>query len=76
MGKVYSSILEKRTRNVAKQLLDENHCSFRPMHGCQGQIFCMRQLVEKFNKRSRDFYVCFVGLQKNSKTVFLDLSKQ
>lgn len=52
VGKVYSAILKKRTRAMVESLLDGNQSGFRPMRGCQDQIFCMRQLIEKFHERS------------------------
>lgn len=66
VGKVYSSLLEKRVRVIVEPLLDENQSGFRPMRGCQDQIFCLRQLIEKFHECNKDMYVCFVDLKKGS----------
>lgn len=34
------------------------------MRGCQDQIFCLRQIIEKCYERNRDLYLCFVDLEK------------
>lgn len=39
MGKVYSSILEKETRNIIEYYYYWFQCGFRNMRGCQEQIF-------------------------------------
>ena len=44
-------------------LLDETQAGFRPQ-GCQDQIFCLRQLTEKFQESNRDMFLCFRDLQK------------
>lgn len=39
MGNIYSTIIQRRTIAIAKSL-------FRPIHGCQDQVICMRQLTD------------------------------
>lgn len=64
VGKVYAAIIEKRTRSIVEHLLDENQSGFRPMRGCQDQIFCLRQIMEKFHEKNKDLYLAFVDLEK------------
>ena len=47
VGKLYSSILVDRVRGKIKEnILGEFQGGFRPLRGCQHQIFCMRQTIE------------------------------
>ncbi|MBD4637125.1 hypothetical protein GUG46_07945, partial [Xanthomonas citri pv. citri] len=39
VGKVYASILVDRVRNIVESVLGEVQCGFRPLRGCQDQIF-------------------------------------
>lgn len=64
VGKLYASIIERRVREIVEPLLDENQCGFRPMRGCQDQIFCMRQIIEKSYEKNKDLFMCFVDLEK------------
>jgi len=64
VGKLYASIIERRVRELVEPLLDENQCGFRPMRGCQDQIFCMRQIIEKSYEKNKDLFMCFVDLEK------------
>lgn len=61
VGKLYASILEKKVRGIVEDVLDENQCGFRPMRGCQDQIFVLRQTIEKFYEKNRDLlYVSLI----------------
>ena len=52
MGKLYTSILVDRVRGKVENILDEFQGGFRLLRGCQDQIFCMRQTIEKlFEKK-------------------------
>ena len=64
VGKLYASIIEKRVRGMIDDVLDENQCGFRPMRGCQDQIFVLRQTIEKFYEKNKDLFLCFVDLEK------------
>ena len=37
---------------------------FRPLRGCQDQIFCLRQAIEKLYLENNDLYLCFIYLEK------------
>ena len=63
-GKVYASVLEARLRSIVEEQLEDNQCGFRPMRGCQDQIFSIRQLIEKCYEKNKDIYTCFVDLEK------------
>ena len=45
-------------------MLDEIQGGFRPMRGCQDQIFCLRQAIEKLYEKNKDLYLCFIDLEK------------
>ena len=45
VGKLYASVLVDRVRLL--DVLDEIQGGFRPMRGCQDQILCLRQAIEK-----------------------------
>ena len=64
VGKLYAAIIDRRVRAIVETTLDESQCGFRPMRGCQDQIFCLRQISEKCYERNRDVYMCFVDLEK------------
>ena len=64
MGKLYSSILVDRVRGKVENILGEFQGGFRPLRGCQDQIFCMRQTIEKLFEKNRDLFLCFIDLEK------------
>lgn len=64
VGKVYTSILVDRVRAIVEDVLDECQGGFRPLRGCQDQIFCLRQAVEKLCEKNKDLYICFIDLEK------------
>lgn len=69
VGKIYAAILEKRTRSIVERFLNENQFGFRPMRGCQDQIFVMGWLMGKFHETNKDMNLCFVDLQKANDSV-------
>jgi len=64
VGKVYASVLVDRVRVIVEGVLDEAQSGFRPLRGCQDQIFCLRQAMEKLRERNVDLYLCFIDLEK------------
>ena len=64
VGKIFSGIVERRVRVLVEDKLDENQCGFRPLRGCQDQIFSLRQIMEKSYEWNRELYLCFIDLEK------------
>jgi hypothetical protein len=64
VGKVYASVLVDRVRVIVEEVLDEAQSGFRPLRGCQDQIFCLRQAIEKLFERNIDLYLCIIDLEK------------
>src|SRR6202000_1219471 len=64
VGKLYASVLVDRVRVIVEDVLDEVQGGFRPMRGCQDQIFCLRQAIEKLYEKNKDLYLCFMDLEK------------
>lgn len=64
VGKVYASVLVDRVRAIVEDVLDEIQGGFRPLRGCQDQIFCLRQAIEKLCEKDKDLYLCFIDLEK------------
>ena len=63
-GKVYAGILEKKLRNIVETQLDDSQCGFRPLRGCQDQIFSLRQISEKCYEIGKEVFMCFIDLEK------------
>ena len=64
VGKLYSSILVDRVRGKVENILGEFQGGFRPLRGCQNQIFRIRQTIEKLFEKNRDLFLCFIDLEK------------
>ena len=64
VDKIFSGIVERRVRVLVEDKLDENQCGFRPLRGCQDQIFSLRQIMEKSYEWNRELYLCFIDLEK------------
>ena len=64
VGKLYASVLVDRVRVIVEDVLDEVQGGFRPLRGCQDQIFCLRQAIEKLYEKNKDLYLCFIDLEK------------
>lgn len=64
IGKLYASILVDWIRGKVEHVLGEDQCGFRPLRGCQDQIFCLRQTIEKLYEKNKDLYLCFIDLEK------------
>ena len=64
VGKIFSGIVERRVRVLVEDKLDENQCGFRPLRGCQDQIFSLRQIMGKSYEWNRELYLCFIDLEK------------
>ena len=63
-GKIYAGVLEKKLRNIVEGKLDEGQCGFRPLRGCQDQIFSLRQISEKYYEKGKEVFLCFIDLEK------------
>jgi sorting nexin-29 len=58
--KVFSSILQRRLNNYAKEILGEYQCGFCPGRGTTDQIFVMRQSMEKCFEYNTALHMMFI----------------
>lgn len=63
-GKIYAGVLERKLRSIVEKQLDDSQCGFRPLRGCQDQIFSLRQISEKYYEKGKDVFSCFIDLEK------------
>ncbi|XP_076043675.1 uncharacterized protein LOC143026786 [Oratosquilla oratoria] len=63
-GKVLARILLNRLQNVAKTILPESQCGFRPSRGTIDMIFCAHQLQEKSKEQQKPIFLIFCDLEK------------
>ena len=63
-GKVYAKCLERKCREIVESKLKDGQCGFRPGRSTAGQIFTLRQIVEKSWEYAKDVSSCFVDLEK------------
>jgi hypothetical protein len=60
--KVVERVLEGRLRNAVT--VNEMQCGFMPGRGTVDALFMTRMLQEKYGKKKRKLYMCFVDLEK------------
>ena len=60
--KVVERVLERRLRNVVT--VNEMQCGFMPGRGTVDALFMAKMLQEKYGKKKRKLYMCFVDLEK------------
>ena len=63
-GKVYAKCLERKCREIVESKLEDGHCGFRPGRSTTDQIFTLKQIFEKSWEYGKDFFACFVDLEK------------
>ena len=60
--KVVERVFERRLRNMVT--VNEMQCGFMPGKGTVDALFIARMLQEKYGKKKRRLYMCFVDLEK------------
>ena len=63
-GKIYGKVLINRVIESTKEQVAEEHGIFRLGRGSIDQIFVLKQLVEKYRKKWKEFHVAFMDLEK------------
>jgi len=56
--------LEKRCREINEPNLDNTQCGFHPGYSTTDQNFSLQQIFEKSWEYAKNFYTCFVDLEK------------
>ena len=64
VGKMYTKVLEQRTRYKIKPFLSQAQMSFRKGRGCTDAIFALRQLSETVIEHGRELNIVFVDQEK------------
>ena len=64
VGKMYSKVLEQRTRYTVEPFLSQAHMGFRKGSGFTDAIFTLRQLSEKVIEHDRELNIVFVDQEK------------
>ena len=70
--KVYVKCLEKKCRGIVESKLEDDQCGFHPGRSITDQIFPLKQNFEKSWEYAKDFYACFVDLEKTCDRVLRD----
>ena len=60
--KVVERVFERRLRNVVT--INEMQCGFMPGKGTVDALFMTRMLQEKYGRKKKKLYMCFVDLEK------------
>jgi len=68
-GKAFARLLLNRIRPTIEDRLAENQCGFRAKRSAAGQVFILRQLIEKSHEFQRPLFVAFIDLQKAYDTI-------
>ena len=63
-GKVYAKCLERKCREIVVSKLEDGQCGFRPGRSTTDQIFTLKQIFEKCWEYGKDFFACFIDLEK------------
>ena len=63
-GKIYGMLLINRVTEITKEQVAEEQGGFRSGRGCKDQIFVLKQLVEKYREKRKEFHVAFMDLEK------------
>ena len=53
-----------RCREINEPKLNNTQCGFHPAHSTTDQNFTLQQIFEKFWEYAKNFYTCFVDLEK------------
>ena len=56
--------LEKRCREIYEPKLNDTQGGFHPSHSTTDQNFTLQQIFEKSWEYAKNFYTCFVDLEK------------
>jgi hypothetical protein len=62
MYKIVERIFERRSREVVK--VNDVQCGFMPGKGTIDALFMVRMLQEKYDRKNKKLYMCFVDLEK------------
>ena len=66
LGKIFNTILYKRLQNELQKnvILSPAQAGFRKDHRTSSHIFTLFTLINKYIKKGKYLYTCFVGFQK------------
>ena len=66
LGKLFSTILNQRLRNHAlnRKLIPENQIGFMPDCRTSDHIFILKSAIDKYLRKKKKLYVCFVDFRK------------
>ena len=60
--KIVERVFERRLREVVE--VNDMQCGFMPGKGTIDALFMVRMLQEKYDRKKRKLYMCFVDLEK------------
>ena len=63
-GKVCAKCLKRKCREIVESKLEDWQCGFCPGRSTPDEIFTLKQIFEKFWEYGKDFFACFVDLEK------------
>ncbi|XP_014288451.1 uncharacterized protein [Halyomorpha halys] len=61
--KLYTSILEKKLRELVEKDLEEEQAVFRPQHQTQDHIFSLRTIIDNSWERGKGIFLEFIDLK-------------
>ena len=62
--KVYAKYLERKHRKIVESKLDDGQSGFRRGRSTTDQIFSLKQIFDKSWEYNKEFFACFVDLEK------------
>ena len=71
--KIVERVLERRIREVVD--VNEMQCGFMPGKGTVDALFMVRMLQEKYDRKQKKLYMCFVDLEKAFDRVLREVIK-
>ena len=63
-SKVYAKYLERKHRKIVESQLDDGQSGFRRGRSTTDQIFSLKQIFDKSWEYNKEFFACFVDLEK------------
>ena len=63
-GKWFGKVLNSKLRDCTEGRVLEEQGGFRAKRSCVGQVFTLRQVMEKAIERRRELFVAFIDLEK------------
>jgi len=62
--KILSSVILGRMKEYSEEISGEYQCGFRPQRRTTGQLFVVRQIIEKFYVHDIDLHLLFIAFKK------------